>query len=39
MVIELLSIGLASFMVCFYTYYVMKDWGVIKEKKVPKNKK
>ena len=30
---DLLSIGFGTFMVCFYTIYVMRDWGVIKDKK------
>jgi len=31
--IDLLSIGMGTFMVCFYVLHVMRDWGVIKDKK------
>jgi len=31
--LEMIGIALGTFMVCFYTIYVMRDWGVINDKK------
>jgi len=39
MVVDIFVIGLGTFMVCFYCIHVMKDWGIIKEKEIPENKK
>ena len=30
---DILGIGFGTFMVCFYTIYVMRDWGIIEDKK------
>jgi len=30
--LDILGIGFGTFMVCFYVIYVMRDWGVLKEK-------
>ena len=36
--LDLIGLGLATFMICFYVVHVMKDWGCVKDNEIPKSK-